>query len=38
MTRFKTRLIRFGSAKALTLASEGLKQPEAEDPSIRYDP
>ena len=37
MTRSTIRLIRFGSAKTLTLAGDGEQFPEAQDVSIRYD-
>lgn len=37
MTTFKTRLIRFGSAKRLTLSGTGVLLPEANQIK-RYDP
>lgn len=36
MTRSTIRLIRFGSAKILTLASNDEGKPEVEEPSLRY--
>ena len=38
MTRLNIRLIRFGSAKTLTRAGDGIEKPEPEEPSQLYNP